>query len=139
MRRTHAEADSVGEPLAERARGYLDAGRQNVFGVARSLRSPLPEVLQLFEREVVARQVEERVEEHRAVARRQEEAVAPLPLRILRVVTKEASPQDVCHRRCAERETGMTGLCLLNRVERERADCVDAKTVEFRRGVACRR
>src|SRR5205085_12005559 len=112
VRRAHAEADAVGEALSERPRGYLDAGRQNVFGVARSLRSPLPEVLQLFERQIVARQVQERVEKHRAVARRQEEAVAPLPFRILRVVTKEARPQDVCHRRCAERETGMTGLCL---------------------------
>src|SRR4051812_36567013 len=57
VRSAHRHADAVGEPLPKRPRSYLDARRQDVLGVARSLRAPLAKALQLFEREVVARQV----------------------------------------------------------------------------------
>ena len=72
--------DGVGEALAERAGRRLDAGRQAVLGMARRPRAPLAERLEVVEVEVVARQVEERVEEHARVAGRQDEAVAVRPV-----------------------------------------------------------
>ena len=47
------------------------------------LRAPLPELLELVEREVVAGEVQHRVEEHRRVARGEHEAVAVRPLRVV--------------------------------------------------------
>src|SRR5439155_18729628 len=53
-----AEADAVRVALAERARRRLDAFRVMHLRVPRRLRLPLPEALQLLEREVVAREVQ---------------------------------------------------------------------------------
>ncbi len=114
-------------------------GVRHVLGVAGGLRPPLAEVLQLFERQVVARQVQQRVEQHRAVAGGEQEAVAPLPLRVARVVAQEARPDDVGHRRGAERQARVARLGALDGVDGKRADRVDAELVEFGRGVSGRR
>ena len=53
--------DRVRETLAERSGRRLDAGRDAVFGVAGRLGVELAEALELFDRQVVAGQVEERV------------------------------------------------------------------------------
>ena len=73
-------AHGVGEALAERAGRRLDARREAVLRVARRPRAPLPELLELLEPEVVAGEVEERVQEHRGVARGQDEPVAVRPV-----------------------------------------------------------
>jgi hypothetical protein len=76
------EADAVGEPLAQRARRDLDAGghvHAVALWMARRERAPLAEALELVERQVVARQVQHAVEQHRAVAGGQDEAVAVRP------------------------------------------------------------
>jgi hypothetical protein len=72
----HREADGVGESLAERARGGLDARRDADFGMARRLRVELAEAAQLLERQVVAGEVQQRVLQHRAVPVGEHEAVA---------------------------------------------------------------
>ena len=69
------------------------------------------------------------------MARRKQKAIAVFPLGILRVVTQELCPERVSHRRRAQRQAGMPRLGLLHRVDRQRADCVDAKLIEFRGGV----
>jgi hypothetical protein len=82
----------------------------------------LAEVLQLFDREIVAGQVQQRVDQHRAVAVGQHEAVAVRPLRIARVVLQVPAPQrhgDVCH---AHRRTGVAGIGLLDGVHGKHAD-----------------
>ena len=61
-------ADRVGEALAERAGGRLDARRDADLGMARRLAVQLAEVAQLVDRQVVAGEVQQRVEQHRAVA-----------------------------------------------------------------------
>ena len=74
-------ADRVREPLAERPGGGLDAGRMAVFRMARGARAELAEALQLLDvHGRIAGQMEQRVEQHRAVARRQHEAIAIGPV-----------------------------------------------------------
>ena len=127
-------ADRVGEALAERPGRRLDAGRQAVLGMAGRARAPLAERLELLERDVVAGQVEERVEEHRGVAGGQDEPVAVRPVRMRRGVAQEARPEDVGHRRGAHRGAGMTGVRLLHAVDRQGPDRVDRQ--DWSRSVA---
>ena len=73
---------------------------------------------------VEAGEVQQRVEQHRAVAGRQHEAVAVGPVRVGGVELQELREQhrgDVGH---AHRQAGMAGLRLLDRVHGERADGV---------------
>ena len=75
-------AHGVGQALAERAGGGLDARRDADFRMARRLAVQLAEVAQLAHRQVVAGEVQQRVQQHRAVAVGQHEAVAVGPLRV---------------------------------------------------------
>ena len=75
-----AMPDGVGEALAERTGGRFDARCQAPLRVARRPGAPLAEVLQVVDGQVVARQVEHRVEEHRGVPGREHEAVAIRPV-----------------------------------------------------------
>ena len=85
-------ADAVGEALAERAGGDLDAGRHVdavALGMAGRERAPLAELLQLVQAQVVAAEVQRGVEQHRAVAGAEDEPVAVGPVRVLRVVVHD--------------------------------------------------
>ncbi len=75
-------ADGVGEALAERPGRDLDAGGVAGLGVARGLRTPLAEVLEVVELEPVAGEEQERVLEDRRVPRREDETVAVRPGRV---------------------------------------------------------
>ncbi len=75
----HGHPDGITEPLSQRAGRGLDAGRVPALGVSGRFRAPLPEGLQLLEREVVSGEVEQRVEQHRRVAAREDEPVAVGP------------------------------------------------------------
>jgi hypothetical protein len=82
----------------------------------------LAEVLDVIHR--IAAQVQQRVVQHRAVAVRQQEAVAVHPFRIGRVVAVMAAPQghgDFGH---AHRHAWVAGIGLLDGVHCQRADRV---------------
>ena len=115
LRERHA--DRVGRPLPQGARRGLHPRRVVELRMPRRLAPPLPEVLQVVHGQVVARQVQQRVEQHRAVPRREHEAVAVGPRRVARVVPQMAAPQDVGHRRGAHGQAGMTGVRVLDRVD----------------------
>ena len=118
-------ADRVGEPLPERAGGGLDAGRMAVFGMAGGDRAELAEALDLVERHRrIAGEIEQRVDQHRAVAGREHEAVAVGPGRIGRIEFQEAREQDGGHVGGAHGQAGMAGFRLLDSVHRQRADGV---------------
>ena len=71
------EADAVGKALAERTGGRLDAGSVAVFRVAGGARAELAEMLDLIDVDIgVTGQIEQRIEQHRSMAGRQDEAVA---------------------------------------------------------------
>ena len=123
-------ADGVGEPLAKRAGGGLDSGGVAVLGVARRLRAELAEALDLGQAHVlVAGQIEERVEQHRAVPGREHEAVAVGPVGRARVELQEPRKQDGGHVRHAHGHSRMARLRLLDRVGREKADGVGHERV----------
>ena len=63
----NSQADAICEALAQRTRGQLDAGRQPIFWVPRRAAAPLAEVLDIVERQVVAGEVQQAVEQHAAV------------------------------------------------------------------------
>jgi len=117
-------ADRIGDALAKGARGGFDPRGDAHFRVPRGLRMQLAKMLQLPDRQRVTGQVKQRIDEHRAVAVREHEAIAVGPVRIRRVVAKVAMPQrhrDLGH---AHRHARMPGIGRLDRIHREEADGV---------------
>ena len=94
----HGHADGGGQALTQRASGGLDARRGAVLGVARGLGAPLTEVLDLLHGHGLdAGQVQQGVDQHRAVTGRENEAVAIGPFRPGGVELEELGPQNGRH------------------------------------------
>ena len=107
-------AHGVGEALTQRAGGGFDARRDVDFRMARGLGMQLAELFQIFHRQVVACEVQQRILQHRTVAVRQHEAVAIGPFRICRIMAIVAGPQsdsDIGH---SHRHAWVAGIGLLN-------------------------
>ena len=122
LRQRHA--DGVREALPERTGRGLDAQVQVVLGMAGGVRAELTERLQVVDRQRIAGEMQQRVQQHRAVAVRDHEAVAVGPLRIAGIVLEMIVPQhfgDVGH---AHRHAGMAGVGLLHRIHRQGANGV---------------
>ena len=115
-----------GESLAERSRGHLRPRGMAKLRMAGGLAFPLAEGADIVEGEVIAGQVEERVEEHRSVPGGQDEAVAVDPPGIGRVVLQVPRPEGIGRGRRPHRQAGMARLCLLDGVRRQKPDRVDA-------------
>ena len=81
--------------------------------------------LQLVERQIVAGDVQQAVEQGRTVAGGEDEAVAIRPVRILGIEVHELGQEDVGHGGGAERQTGVAGVGGLDRVDGEDAQGVD--------------
>ena len=119
----HREANRIGDPLAERAGGCLNRVHKEVFGVASRQRAHLAEVLDLVERDLlVADKIEQRVDQHRAMAGRQDEPVAVGPFRrggVKFQVVAEQHSGDIGH---AHRHARVAGVRRLHGVHRKGAD-----------------
>ena len=116
-------ADRIGKALAERSGRRLHARGQEILRMAGRDRAELAEALDLLDRHLlVAEQMEQRIDQHRAVAGREHEAVAVGPGRIGRVEFQEAREQHGRDVGRAHRQARMAGLRLLDRVHCERAD-----------------
>jgi hypothetical protein len=72
-------ADGVGQPLPEWSGGRFDAGGDPELGVTGRLRMQLSKALQLLDRQVVAAEMQQRVEEHRPMPVGEHETVAVGP------------------------------------------------------------
>ncbi len=121
-------AHAVGDALAQRAGGGFHAGGVAHFGVARRFAVHLAEALEFLDRQVVAGEMQQGVNQHRAVAVGQHEAVAVGPVRIHRVVVHVIAPQhfgDVGH---AHGGAGVAGVGGLHAVNGEEADGVGQTT-----------
>lgn len=127
MRFGDREADGIADSLTERAGRYLNAGRVMVLGMARCAAEELAERLEIVEREVIAREVQQRVQECRAVPGAEDEAIAIEPLRIGGIVTQVPCPQGVGDGRGTKRQAGMSRVRLLHGIDREKTDGVDVK------------
>ena len=128
LRQRHAHG--VGDALAQRAGGGFDAGRHAHFRVARRARAELAEALELVHRQVVAAQVQQRIQQHRAVAVGNDEAVAVDPARLCRVVAQVMAPQRFGNVGHAHRHAGMAGVGGLHGIHREDADGIRAELAQ---------
>ena len=112
LRRQRAFSDrqthGVGQPLAQRPGGGFDARRVADFRVARRFRVQLTEVLQLFHRQIVAGEVQQAIEQHRAVAVGKNKTVAVGPCGVSRVVFQVVAPQHFGDVRHAHRHARVT-------------------------------
>ncbi len=119
------EAHRVAEALAQRAGRRLDAARMAVLGMAGGSGAELAELLQLVEGHVgVAGEMQQRIEQHRAVAGRQDEAVAIGPVGLRGVELQEPGKQDGGHVGHAHRHAGMPRIRLLHGVHGQGPDGV---------------
>src|SRR5271168_2757733 len=62
---------------------------------------------------------------------RQNESVPIDPLRVRRIMLHQLVVQQVSDRSIAERSPRVTGVRLLNRIDRKKTQCVDGELVEF--------
>ena len=117
------EADRIRDPLAKRAGGGLDPAGMAVFRVAGGLGAPLAEVPDLVDRHVgIAGQVQQCIEQHRAVACRQDEAVAVGPVGIGGIELQVFLEQHRRHVGHAHRHAGVARVRGLDRIHRQHAD-----------------
>jgi hypothetical protein len=128
------EPDAVPEALPERPRRRLDARRVVELGMAGRPRPPLAELLQVVERQVVAREVEGDVLEDARVPGREDEPVAPGPFRLGRIVSHLLGVEQVRDGGERHRRARVAGVRLLHRVHREHADGVDREADGVGRG-----
>src|SRR5882757_9610165 len=71
----YRKPDAVGKTLTQRPRRNLDAGRQSIFRVPRRLAVQLPEILYVFKRKVITREIKKTVLQHTRMTRGQYEPV----------------------------------------------------------------
>ena len=117
-------ADRVRQTLAQWAGRGFHAGREAHLGVARGLAVQLPEALQFLDRQVVAAQVQQGIQQHRRMPVGQDEPVAVGPPGIARVVAQMTAPQRDGHLGHAHRRAGVAGVGLLNGVHGQGAQRV---------------
>ena len=128
-------ADAVGEALAERAGGDLDADRAGALGVAGRDGAPLAELPEVVERDGEAGLVQERVEQGGAVAAGEDEAVAVVPLRVAAGDAEVVHPERGGGGGHAEGEAGVAGVGGLDLVGGEAAE--DVGGAEDFGGIEC--
>ena len=110
---SEGKADGVADALPERASGRFHTGGMADFRMARRLAVQLAEFFEFFQRQVVAGEVQQRVNQHRAVAVGEHETVAISPFRIDGVVFQVTVPQgdgDFGHAHRGARMPGVGGL-----------------------------
>ena len=127
---SHGQTHGIGDALTQGAGGDFHARGLEGFGVTGSLGAPLAELLDVLDgHRVVAAQVQQRIQQHAAVASREHEAVAVEPLGVLGVVLQNPIPQGKRHRRAAHGQAGVAGIALVDRIHCQEADAVDAEVL----------
>ncbi len=87
---------------------------------------PLPKGEQVLYAQVVSGKVKQAVEQHAAVPGRQDEAIALRPARVERIVAQMALPEDVGHGRRTHGHPRMARVGLLDCIDGQSADRVNA-------------
>ncbi len=121
----HGHAHRVGDALAQRAGGGLDAHGVAVLGVAGGQGAELPELLEVLDLQAVAEQVQQAVDQHGAVAGGQHEAVPVDPLGIGGVVLHLLAPDGEGGGGRAHGHARVTGFGLLHALGGQDTDRVD--------------
>ena len=108
--------DGIRDTLPQRPGRGLDTGGVAIFWVAWRLAMELPELFQVFGGEFISGEMQQGIDQHRAVAIGQHEPVAVGPIRIRRVVSHQAIPQHLGNIRHTHRRTGVTRFRYLDGV-----------------------
>ena len=114
------KANHVADALPKRTGRHFNARCVTNLGVPWCQRAPLAKLFEVVERDVVARQVQRRVLEDADVAGRQDKAVAPRPMWLLRVVVEVLAVVEVRDRRERHCGTRVARDCLLHAVHSKR-------------------
>ena len=117
-------ADGVAEALPQRAGGHLDAGSLAEFRVPRRPRAELAKVLNLVQRQAVAEEMQQRVEQHGSVARREHEAVAQRPAGLSGIEAQVLIPELKHRARQPQRRAEVADARRLHRIHGEAANGV---------------
>ena len=114
-------AARVGDALSERASGGFDAARRvRELRVARRLRAHLAEAFDFLDCHFrIAAQTQPGVEKHRAVTRREHEAITVQPLGMIGAVDQRVTEQHRADFGTAERQTEVPALTGVHGVDRE--------------------
>ena len=119
-RHTHG----IRNALTQRTGSGFNASGVAHFRVTWSFGVQLTEIFQLFDWQIVASEVQQAVDQHRAMAVRQHETVAVCPCRVLRVVVKEITPQDFGDVSHAHRGARVAGFGFLYCVHAQRTNSI---------------
>ena len=129
-------ADAVGEALAERAGGRLDAGGVAVFGMAGGVRAELAEMLDLVDRDVGDSR-SDRAANRAASSRGRPTARSgrgPASADPSRSNFRKRVNSTVAMSAAAHRQAGMAGIGLLDRIHGKEADGVGHPVMFFALG-----
>ena len=142
-------ADAGGNPLTQRTGRRLHTRDPVILRMPRRLAVELAEMADVIERDrwlaqtlvlsvhrTGARQVQDRPQQHRGVAVRQDEAVAIGPDRVLGIEAHDPVPQRVDQRGQRHRRAGVARLRLLDGVDGEGSDRIDRQLIEILLGHA---
>ena len=131
----HGETHGIGDALAQGAGCRFDPHRMAIFGMAcRDCAQPA-EILDLLQRHIGrAGQIEQRVKQHRAMARRQDKAVAVGPIRGRCIKAQMLVKQHGRHIGHAHRHAGMARIGRGHGVQRQ---CADTSGPPPMIGMAC--
>ena len=118
-------ADRIGKALAEWASGGLDARRVAVLRMAGRQRAELAKALDLLDgHRLITEEMQQRVDQHRAVAGGEHEAVTVGPGRIGGIEFQEPREQHGRDVGGAHRQAGVAGFRLFHRIHGQCADGV---------------
>ncbi len=122
------EAHGIRQPLPQRPGGGLDACGVAELRVTGGLAVQLAEVLEVVDGQVIAGQMQQRVDQHRAVAVGQHEAVAVGPERVGRAVLQMITPEHLGDVRHAHGGTRVAAVGFLHSIHAEGADGIGSLT-----------
>src|ERR1044072_633115 len=80
--------------------------------------APFTKLFDLFERQVIAREVEQTIKQHRAMAGGKDKPIAIFPTWIGWIVFEEPSPKHIGHWSSAHRQAWMTTVGFLDSIHR---------------------
>ena len=115
-------ADCIRNALAQRASGGFYTGGDADFGMARGFAVQLAKVFELVHGQLVATQVQQGINKHRAVAIGEYKAVTIHPMRIGGAVLQMLTPQGSRHIGHSHGGAGVSGVGELNCVHCQSAD-----------------
>ena len=119
----NGKADRIGDALTQRAGGGFNPFHMAVLRMACRACAPLAEILDLVQRDLfIARQIQQRINQHRAMTGGQDKPVAIGPMRGLGVKLQVFFKQYCGNIGHAHRHPRVAGICRCNSVQRQGAD-----------------